>query len=123
EVASAEFGRGFAQIRRVDRNRTINVTADANKEVADIEAIKRDLAEFLAEAVPAHAGVSFTLEGEAREQRESFGSLGYGLMFVLFMIYALLAIPFRSYLQPLIVMSVIPFGAAGAMLGHIIMGM
>ncbi|HUG98798.1 MAG TPA: efflux RND transporter permease subunit [Gammaproteobacteria bacterium] len=123
EVASAEFGRGFAQIRRVDRNRTINITADANKEVADIEAIKRDLAEFLAEAVPAHAGVGFTLEGEAREQRESFGSLGYGLMFVLFMIYALLAIPFRSYLQPLIVMSVIPFGAAGAMLGHIIMGM
>jgi multidrug efflux pump subunit AcrB len=123
EVASAEFGRGFAQIRRVDRNRTINVTADVNKETADVEAIKRDIAAFLAEAVPGYAGVSFTLEGEAREQRESFGSLGYGLLFVLFMIYALLAIPFRSYLQPLIVMSVIPFGAAGAMLGHMIMGM
>lgn len=123
EVAIAEFGRGFAQIRRVDRNRTINVTADVNKETADVEAIKRDLSDFLAAAVPAYAGVSFTLEGEAREQRESFGSLGYGLMFVLFMIYALLAIPFRSYLQPLIVMSVIPFGAAGAMLGHILMGM
>jgi multidrug efflux pump subunit AcrB len=123
EVASAEFGRGFAQIRRVDRNRTINVTADVNKETADVEAIKRDIAAFLAEAVPGYAGVSFTLEGEAREQRESFGSLGYGLLFVLFMIYTLLAVPFRSYLQPLIVMSVIPFGAAGAMLGHMIMGM
>jgi multidrug efflux pump subunit AcrB len=123
DVASAEFGRGFAEIRRVDRNRTINVTADVNKETADIEAIKRDISAFLSEAVPGYAGVSFTLEGEAREQRESFGSLGYGLMFVLFIIYALLAIPFRSYLQPLIVMSVIPFGAAGAMLGHMIMGM
>jgi multidrug efflux pump subunit AcrB len=123
EVASAEFGRGFAQIRRVDRNRTINVTADVNKETADIEAIKRDVTAFLGEAVRPYAGVSFTLEGEAREQRESFGSLGYGLLFVLFMIYTLLAVPFRSYLQPLIVMSVIPFGAAGAMLGHIIMGM
>ena len=123
EVASADYGRGFAQIRRVDRNRTINVTADVNKETADIEAIKRDLNEFLSAAVPSYAGVSFSLEGEAREQRESFGSLGYGLLFVLFMIYALLAIPFRSYLQPLIVMSVIPFGAAGAMLGHMIMGM
>jgi multidrug efflux pump subunit AcrB len=123
DVASAEFGRGFAEIRRVDRNRTINVTADVNKETADIEAIKRDISAFLSEAVPDYAGVSFTLEGEAREQRESFGSLGYGLMFVLFVIYALLAIPFRSYLQPLIVMSVIPFGAAGAMLGHMIMGM
>ncbi len=123
EVASADHGRGFAQIRRVDRNRTINVTADVNKETADIEAIKRDINEFLSAAAPGYAGVSFSLEGEAREQRESFGSLGYGLMFVLFMIYALLAIPFRSYLQPLIVMSVIPFGAAGAMLGHMIMGM
>jgi multidrug efflux pump subunit AcrB len=123
EVAHAEYGRGFSQIRRVDRNRTINVTADVNKETADVEAIKRDINEFLREAVRAWPGVSFSLEGEAREQRESFGSLGYGLMFVLFTIYALLAIPFRSYLQPLIVMSVIPFGAAGAMLGHIIMGM
>jgi len=123
EVAEAEYGRGFAEIQRVDRNRTINVVADVNKEVADIEAIKRDLREFLSGAVPAYPGVSFSLEGEAREQRESFGSLGYGLLFVLFSIYALLAIPFRSYLQPLIVMSVIPFGAAGAMLGHMIMGM
>jgi multidrug efflux pump subunit AcrB len=123
EVAVAEFGRGFAQIRRVDRNRTINVTADVNKENADVEAIKRDINEFLSEAVRPWPGVSFSLEGEAREQRESFGSLGYGLLFVLFVIYALLAIPFRSYIQPLIVMSVIPFGAAGAMLGHMIMGM
>ena len=123
DVANAEYGRGFAQIRRVDRNRTINITADVNKETADIEAIKRDLSEFLGPAVRAWPGVSYSLEGEAREQRESFGSLGYGLLFVLFTIYALLAIPFRSYLQPLIVMSVIPFGAAGAMLGHMIMGM
>jgi len=123
EVAVAEYGRGFSQIRRVDRNRTINVTADFNKEVTDIEAIKRDLTEYLSSAVPVYPGVSFTLEGEAREQRESFGSLRVGILFVLFMIYALLAIPFRSYLQPLIVMSVIPFGVAGAMLGHIMMGM
>ena len=123
DVADADYGRGFSQIRRVDRNRTINVTADVNKETADVEAIKRDLDEFLSTEVKRYAGVSFSLEGEAREQRESFGSLGYGLLFVLFTIYCLLAIPFRSYLQPLIVMSVIPFGAAGAMLGHMIMGM
>ena len=123
EVAVADYGRGFSQIRRVDRNRTINVTADFNKEVTDIEAIKRDLTEYLSTATPAYAGVAFTLEGEAREQRESFGSLRVGILFVLFMIYALLAIPFRSYRQPLIVMSVIPFGVAGAMLGHIMMGM
>ncbi len=123
EVAQAEYGRGFDEIRRVDRNRTINVTADVNKDTADIEAIKRDITAYLTEAVTAFPGVSYSLEGEAREQRESFGSLRVGILFVLFMIYGLLAIPFRSYLQPLIVMSVIPFGVAGAMLGHIIMGM
>lgn len=123
EVAEANYGRGFSAIRRVDRNRTINVTADVNKDSVDLEAIKRELTTFLDEAVQDHAGVSYTLEGEAREQRESFGSLRVGMLFVLFAIYALLAIPFRSYLQPLIVMSVIPFGVAGAMLGHIIMGM
>lgn len=123
EVAIAEYGRGFAEIRRVDRNRTINVTADVNKETTDIEAIKRDITAFLDQQVITFPGVAFTMEGEAREQRESFGSLRIGILFVLFAIYALLAIPFRSYLQPLIVMSVIPFGIAGAMLGHLIMGM
>jgi multidrug efflux pump subunit AcrB len=123
EVADAEFGRGFAEIRRVDRTRTINVTADVNKESADVEAIKRDLTEHLDRMVAAHPRVQYSLEGEAREQRESFTSIGFGILFVLFVIYALLAIPFQSYLQPLIVMSVIPFGIAGAMLGHIIMGM
>jgi multidrug efflux pump subunit AcrB len=123
EVAVAEYGRGFAEIRRVDRNRTINITADVNKESSDVEAIKRDISDFLATQVRAHPGVRFTLEGEAREQRESFGSLKIGILFVLFAIYVLLAVPFRSYLQPLIVMSVIPFGIAGAMLGHLIMGM
>jgi len=123
EVANAEFGRGFAEIRRVDRARTINVTADVNKESADVEAIKRDLTEHLGRMVAAYPRVQYSLEGEAREQRESFASIGIGILFVLFVIYALLAIPFQSYLQPLIVMSVIPFGIAGAMLGHMLMGM
>ncbi len=123
EVAIADFGRGFSEIRRVDRSRTINITADLNKETADVEAIKRDVLAYLDEQVSAYPGVRYSLEGEAREQRESFRSIGFGIIFVLFIIYSLLAIPFRSYLQPLIVMSVIPFGIAGAMLGHIIMGM
>ncbi len=123
EVARAEFGRGFADIRRVDRARTINVTADFNKESADAEAIKRDLAAHLERMTATYPRVQYSLEGEAREQRESFTSIGFGILFVLFVIYALLAIPFKSYLQPLIVMSVIPFGVAGAMLGHMMMGM
>ena len=65
----------------------------------------------------------YALEGELREQRESFASFRVGVGLVLFAIYALLAIPFRSYVQPIIVMGVIPFGIFGALLGHMIMGM
>jgi multidrug efflux pump subunit AcrB len=123
EVATATVGRGYSIIRRIDRRRVVDVTADLNKETANAEAIKRDLTEYLAQLAPQYPGVRSTLEGEAREQRESFGSLRLGLAFVLFIVYTLLAIPFRSYLQPLIVMSVIPFGIIGAILGHMLLGM
>jgi multidrug efflux pump subunit AcrB len=123
EVAEVKRGRGFAAITRIDRNRKISVTADVDKENADIEGIKADLRTWLAGELTAYPAVSYSLEGEAAEQRDSFSSIQRGLLFVLFFIYVLLAIPFRSYVQPLIVMLVIPFGVIGAMLGHLIMGM
>ncbi len=123
EVASASIGRGYARIKRLDRRRVVDVTADVNKESANIEAIKTDLLAFLASIESRYPEVRYSLEGEAREQRETFRSLGLGLGFVLFIIYGLLAIPFKSYLQPFIVMSVIPFGAAGAVIGHMLLGM
>ena len=121
EVANLEPGRTPAAITRIDRKRTMNVTADANKEKANLEAIKNDLETFLKEAVRFYPNVKYSLEGEAREQRDSFDTLFFGLLGVLFVIYALLAIPLCSYLQPLIVMTAIPFGAIGAVLGHWIM--
>ena len=122
-VASIDVGRGFAQIRRVDRRRTVNVQADVNKATANVEGIKHDLTELAAELEQEFPDLRISLEGEAREQRESFGSLKTGLIFVLMVIYALLAIPFKSYLQPLLVMVVIPFGVVGGVLGHMLMGM
>ena len=123
EVAEVTFGRGYSVIRRVDRRRILDVTADFDKETADIEGIKRDIQEFLVSLRDRYPDVRYTLEGEAREQRESFGSLQIGVLFVLFVIYALLAIPLRSYAQPLAVMAVIPFGLVGAILGHMVLGM
>jgi len=123
DVAEARVGRGFSTIKRVDRRRTINVTADVNKKTADLPAITRQLTEFMSDLMRKHPGVTYTLEGEAREERESQTSLIIGGTFLLFAIYAMLAIPFKSYAQPFIVMSVIPFGLMGAILGHIIMGM
>ena len=122
-VASFELGRGYSQIRRVDRKRTLNVRADVDKESANIEGIKSDLAELAVDLERQYPTLKISLEGEAREQRESFASLKVGLVFVLLVIYALLAIPFKSYVQPLLVMVVIPFGVVGGVLGHIIMGM
>ena len=123
EVADATLGRGFATIKRVDRKRTINIEADIDKENTDLETIKRDLDNTLPELLARFPDVDYSLEGEAREQRESFGSLRIGILFVLAVIYALLAIPLRSYVQPVMVMLVIPFGVVGAILGHVIMGM
>nr|VFK40702.1 MAG: Multidrug efflux pump subunit AcrB [Candidatus Kentron sp. SD]VFK44234.1 MAG: Multidrug efflux pump subunit AcrB [Candidatus Kentron sp. SD] len=122
-VADVTVGSGFSTIRRVDRQRAVNVSADANKEKANMNRIMGDMRGFLAELQRRWPGVRYSLEGELREQREAFSSLSTGLLFVFFTIYALLAIPFRSYLQPIIVMGVIPFGVFGALLGHMIMGM
>ncbi|OED37686.1 acriflavine resistance protein B [Chromatiales bacterium (ex Bugula neritina AB1)] len=123
EVAEATWGRGFATIKRVDRRRTINIEADADKETADIESIKQELNTDLTALLQGYPGVSYSLEGEAREQRDSFGSLRTGILIVLGAIYALLAVPLRSYSQPIMVMLVIPFGVVGAILGHIVMNM
>jgi multidrug efflux pump subunit AcrB len=122
-VADLSFGRSDDSIRRIDRQRVASISADVNKETADIEAIKVDLLAYAQELVAPYPGLNAALSGEAEEQADSFGSLRVGLMFVLFVVYALLAIPFKSYGQPLIVMSVIPFGVIGALLGHMIMGM
>jgi multidrug efflux pump subunit AcrB len=122
-VARVEMGQGFSTIRRVDRQRTVNVTADIDKERVDTRAIVADLRRFLDAELQGRPGVRYTFEGELREQAESFGSLSAGTLFALFSIYALLAIPFRSYLQPIVVMLVIPFSVVGALLGHMVMGM
>ncbi len=122
-VAEATMGRGFTTIKRVQRKRALNVLADVNKETADVEAIKADVLAFANSLTARYPSIKISMEGEAREQADSFGSLKTGLFYVLLVVYTLLAIPFRSYLQPLMVMVVIPFGVVGGILGHLIMGM
>jgi multidrug efflux pump subunit AcrB len=123
EVANAEMGKSLPRIRRVDRNRTLNVTADIEEGRGDVEAVKADLEEnYLPVLLALHPEVSFSLEGEARDQRESFESLKFGITIVLFGMYAMLAIVFRSYAQPFIVMLIIPFSIIGAIGFHLIRG-
>ena len=116
-------GRGFAEINRHDRKRVINITANVDSRQANAEEILAALkAGTLAELTTAHPGLTYDLEGEERERRESMGSMMQGFALALFAIYALLAIPLRSFGQPLIIMAAIPFGIVGALLGHAILG-
>ncbi len=123
-VAKAEMGRGYSSIRRVNRQRAINVTADVDPMRGNQGDVIADLTDKVLPALLAdYPGVSYSFEGEQREQAETFGGLARGFLMALIMIYALMAIAFRSYLQPLIVMCVIPFGFVGAVWGHMIMGL
>ncbi len=123
QVARVEIGRGYATINRINRSRTLNVTADVDKQNTDVGKIIKELQTFIPEVLAQYPNLRYELEGEQREQKESTNSLKQGSILVLFLIYALLAIPFRSYVQPLIVMGIIPFSIIGAILGHMIMGM
>ncbi len=84
-----------------------------------IEEMKRTT---LPELMSDYPGLSYDLEGEDKNRRESMASMATGFKLVLFVIFALLAVSFRSYSQPLLIMVAIPFGIVGAILGHFIMG-
>jgi multidrug efflux pump subunit AcrB len=123
-VATVEEGRGYAVINRTDRRRVVTVTADVDDNVANANEInielRGDLLPMLAVEYP---GLAYDFEGEQREQSESLASMQRNAVIALIAIFALLAIPFRSYGQPLIIMSAIPFGLIGAILGHLVMGL
>ncbi len=123
QVAHFKPGRGPSTIQRINGFRTVNVRADVDKKAVNMTALQDDLFTYVDELVRQNPGVSYKIGGEGEEQNETFSSLKVGVSASLFIIFSLLAIPFRSYVQPLIVMSVIPFGVIGAMIGHWIMGM
>ncbi len=123
-AAESELGRGYAAIQRTDRQRIVTVTADVDQTRANANEILADLtARVLPEMLADHPRVRYTLEGQQREQRETLGGLQRSFGIAILMIYILLAIPFKSYLQPVIIMAAIPFGVVGAIWGHIIMGL
>jgi multidrug efflux pump subunit AcrB len=123
-VAMADFGRAYDVIRRTDRQRAVSVTADVDPSKGNANEILADLdRNVLPSIIADHLGVTYSFEGEQREQRDAMASLGRGFLLALIMIYALMAIPFKSYAQPLIVMLAIPFGLVGAIWGHLIMGL
>ncbi|MCA9539664.1 MAG: efflux RND transporter permease subunit [Myxococcales bacterium] len=123
QAATLTPGRADTAIRRVDGRRVLNVTADVDTHIANAnELLARIGREVLPPILGETQGLAYSLEGSQREQRESLGKLAQNFVLAMLVVYGLLAVPFRSYAQPILVMSVIPFGFVGAVLGHLFMG-
>ena len=123
-VARGRLGHGYATINRTNRRRVVQVTADVDATIANANEINADLrGRVLVELQNEFPGLFCDFQGEQREQKETFGSLGVNFVIALLAIFGLLAIQFRSYIQPVIIMSAIPFGIIGAVIGHLLMGL
>lgn len=121
----ADLDRGYAPttITREEGARVVNVSADlAEGEVSPRPVLTTLTQQMLPSLKQRFPGLESSFVGQAREQNESMQTLIPGFGFALFAIFALLALPFRSYLQPLIIMGAIPFGIVGAALGHVLLG-
>jgi len=122
QVVELEPGRGPAVIQRTDRQRSIKVTADVEPGVNANEVVSGLTEKILDEIPMRFPGVRYSFEGEQKDQNDSVREIGIGFMGALLVMYVLISIPLRSYLQPLIIMSVIPFGLVGAIWGHALLG-
>jgi multidrug efflux pump subunit AcrB len=122
-VAEVTFGESYSNIRRQDRQRTVTVSANIDPERVEPQEVIRTIRDnFTPELLARYPGVSFDLEGASEEERNFVRNLSIASIAAFFLIYALIAVPLHSYGQPLIIMSVIPFGFIGAVVGHIVMG-
>lgn len=123
QVAEVTMEQGYASIERAQRLRVIKVLADVDEKRSNADEIREDLVKrYLPTLKTNHPDLRYTIEGEGKEKKESLADVRSGFIIALFCIYALLAVPFKSFSQPLIVMSAIPFGIVGAVWGHLIMG-
>ena len=124
EVADITLGLGLTAIERLDRKRTVTVTAEVEAEKIQSGDVVSDVRKNLVpELLSKYPSVQFRLSGGTQEQSDYYGKMGVGGLAALFMIYGLLAVPLRSYIQPIVIMSVIPFGFIGAVIGHVIFDM
>ncbi|QBG49302.1 efflux RND transporter permease subunit [Verrucomicrobia bacterium S94] len=122
DVVNTEIGKSYTTINRRDGMRTITLTADVRPKSKAGEVMTKLDNDYFPKLQNQFPGLDYSYEGRTADQRDSFGSMAITIPLVLLAIYALLAIPFRSYSQPLIVMVSIPFGIIGAVLGHLMLG-
>lgn len=122
ELANFGFSQGYSEINRIDQKRSITISADvemgtnAAKVVADFQAT------FEKDLLKKYPGLVVNWEGETQQNNESFASLAKGVSIAILAMFVLLTMQFRTYMQPLIILAILPFGVIGAIVGHYIMG-
>lgn len=124
EIANIEVSRGYSEINRLDQKRSITISSDLDTQKGNSKEIIADLkADFIPKLLKEYPSLRIRWEGQQEQDTESMSSLGIGLAVAMFATFVLLTMEFNSYGQPLIVMSIIPFGVIGAIWGHVIMGL
>ncbi|VAW63798.1 Acriflavin resistance protein [hydrothermal vent metagenome] len=124
EVANIEYTSSPSQILRIDRKRVIKVSARVDETKAVAAQVKESLSkDFFEHFDENFSGVKWSKSGGQKDQDELIDAMYRGFILALLGIYILMAIPFKSYSQPLMVMSAIPFGLIGAILGHMLLGL
>ena len=122
EVVQMQQGHAYTEIKRRNGRRNVQVTANVTPRSQSVEIINDLKTNTLPELVEQYPGLQFSFQGRQADMADSIGSLKLSFVFAVLAIYAMLAIPFKSYVLPLIVIVSIPFGIIGAIFGHIIMG-
>ncbi|MEL7547854.1 MAG: efflux RND transporter permease subunit [Pseudomonadota bacterium] len=122
-VASIEETRSFVTIDRVDGQRVISIEADVDEAVTTPNAVTALIQDELLQAIQNDfPGLRASSEGQARSQAEEMGGLLRNFLIAILLIYALIASVLKSYVQPLVIMAIIPFGLVGAIFGHMLLG-
>ena len=123
QVADIHIGQGFSTITRINRKRSITIYADIDSEKVESRRVVSEMnASIIPEILAEYPSVNYGMEGASKDQEDFLKQLAVAGLGALFLIYGLIAIPTKSYVQPLVIMSVIPFGIVGALFGHWLLG-
>jgi multidrug efflux pump subunit AcrB len=123
QVADIEIGQGFSSITRINQKRSITISADIDSEKVESRKVVTDMDEiYIPDILADYPSVRYGVEGASKDQEDFLSQLGFAAIGALFLIYGLIAIPTKSYSQPLVIMAVIPFGIIGAIIGHWVLG-
>ncbi len=124
EIAEVDLNRGFSEINRLDQRRSVTITADVDEATANADLITQNLQnQFLPQLLKEYPELSVKWQGQREQSQESVGSLLIGFAVAIVAMFVLLVLQFKSYIQPALILAIIPFGLIGAIWGHALLGL